>query len=132
MQLKDINYNLINMIQTLVSAGWTKTKISQILLGSNGQTQINNLLKPNNTSNLGLKPLTKIAELLDHDILIVFNEHDNSEFAEQIEHKNIKFIKSLEVAVQNCLENIEIPMLKTAVTRNNKDLRILITDIFGI
>ena len=132
MQLKEINYNLITMIQTLINSGWKKTKIAQILLGQNGQTQINNLLKPNNASNLGIKPLTKIAELLDHDILIDFNERDNLKFIEQIEQKNIKFIKSLETAIQDCLENIETSTLKTAAPQTNKELQILITDIFEI
>lgn len=131
MQIDDVNENLITIINQLINTGWSKTKISQILLGANGQTQINNLLKADG-SNLGIKPLMRIAELFDCSISLVFDDQKDSQFTELVEQRNIQFLKNLKTAVTNCLENIENPELKLQTVKPNKELQQLITNVFDV
>lgn len=120
MLLNDINSRLRATILKLINAGWSKTPIGKVLLGSNGQSHLNHWLKgeKENGHNFGVKPLNRIAGLIDYETHIVFvkkptDEEPNDNYQDQIkmlEDQNEIFIGELEQTLTNYLtNNIQVP-----------------------
>lgn len=129
MHVDEINDLLREMITTLIRAGWTKIKIAKILLGTNGQSQIGHLLNETNRSDLGIKPLTKIANLLDFEILIAFNSVDNTVLAEKIELQNLNFMTTLKETIENYLTKTELQPIRLNQITINKDVLELLNQV---
>jgi len=121
MHVEEVNESLRDMISTLIQAGWTKTKIAKILLGTNGQSQIGHLINESEPSDLGLRPLTKIANLLDFEVLIAFNSTDNTVMAEKIELQNLNFISTLKETIEKYLTKTELQPIRLNRITINKD-----------
>ena len=129
MRIEEVNESLREMISVLINAGWTKTKIAKILLGTNGQSQIGHLLNETKQSDLGIRPLTKIASLLDFEILIAFNNIENIKLAEKIEQQNLNFISTLKKTIENYLTKTELQPIKMDRISVNKDTLELLDEI---
>jgi len=129
MHVEEVNESLREMIGTLIQAGWTKTKIAKILLGTNGQSQIGHLLNEDKPSDLGIRPLTRIANLLDFDVLIAFNNSDNSSLAKKIEQQNLNFISTLKETIENYLTKTELPQIQLNNITVSKDTEELLDNL---
>jgi len=129
MNVEEVNESLRDMIKTLIQAGWTKTKIAKILLGTNGQSQIGHLLDETNQSDLGLRPLTKIANLLDFEILIAFNSTDNTVLSEKIEQQNLNFISTLKETIEKYLTKTELQPIQLNRITVSKDTNELLDEL---
>ena len=112
MLLNDINSRLRATILKLINSGWSKTPIGKVLLGSNGQSYLNHWLKGENKNghNFGIKPLNRIAKLINYEIHVVFikkpceEEHNNyTQNVKYLENQNEVFINELEESLVNYL-----------------------------
>lgn len=115
MKIEMVNSMLRNMVTNLCEAGWAKTVVGKLLLGSNGQAHLNQWMKTENVEqpkNFGIKPITKIANLIGYEPHIVFlpsdqdEDHARSHEAEQyIDNINRHFVEELKQSMINCMQN---------------------------
>ncbi len=121
MDLKDTNTTLRGMVLKLINVGWVKTTIGRILLGANGQTHMNhwlNLNQDGKTTDFGIKPLSRIADLIDYEVHVVFiNRSKHQSEIEIMNNLNIEFANELENSCTNALSN-NIP--KTSSIKNSR------------
>ncbi len=71
---------------------------------ANGQAHLNRFLtpNPNGTYNLfGIKPLQKIAKIIDYDVMIIFVPQNNSEVTKSVETCNMAFLSELSTALDD-------------------------------
>lgn len=134
MLLKDVNIALRGMVTRLINQGWVKTQVGRILLGSNGQAHLNHWLKNNEAgapNDFGIRPLQKVAALIDYEAHIVFLPTTNNEQAiEYLENQNNAFITELETRMTNVLSN-NIPAAKITKTSRGQIDNVL-DDIIGM
>ena len=116
MILIDINAALRGMITKLINSGWSKTNVGRILLGANGQAHMNHWMKSKDDgspNDFGIKPLDRIAKLLDYETHVVFvKPGENPQAIEYIDNLNNEYIQQLEKACSDVLSN-NIPAPKT-------------------
>ncbi len=108
MKIKEINSILRETINQIVNSGWLKTHIGKVLLGANGQAHLNHFLKVNENgidSDFGIKPLQKIATVIDHDVMVIFVPHGNNNLVEFISNTNMEFVANLERELLTYLNN---------------------------
>jgi len=98
MKLNELNTIIRSLINNKIELGWVKSHIGKILLGANGQAHLNRFLTPNPSgtyNNFGIKPLQKIAKIIDYDVMVVFVPKDNSEICKSVEEYNDSFLQEL-------------------------------------
>jgi len=108
MKLNELNEILRSLILNKIENGWIKSQIGKILLGPSGQAQMNRFLSPNESGikiNFGIKPLQKIARLLDYDATIIFIPNNKSEINQAVEECNMRFLSELSIALDNFIKN---------------------------
>lgn len=96
MEPADVNELLRTKLLELIDSGWLKTHIGKILLGPNGQAHLNHFLKEGTLPNdFGLKPLTKIGNVVNYDLHIAFIKADDVESIQQVNDMNHDFVDTL-------------------------------------
>lgn len=132
MKIEIVNSMLRNMAVNLCEKGWAKTTVGKLLLGSNGQAHLNQWIKPDkNTGDVkdfGIKPLTKIANLIGYEPHVVFLPTDqtdengkiilarNAEAEQYIDEQNEIFVQELRINMEECMGQSIIPR----INRQNK------------
>jgi len=104
MKLKDLNNALRGLINNKIELGWVKSHIGKILLGANGQAHLNRFLTPNDNgiyNNFGIKPLQKIAKIIDYDVMVIFVPKNNLEINRAVEDCNNAFLSELSTSLDN-------------------------------
>ena len=122
MKIREVNSILRDRINSLISKGWFKSHIGKVLLGSNGQAHLNHFisLKEDNTYNdFGIKPLEKIAHVIDYEIRLVFVPKNNHSITDSINDANMEFFDALNESLVNYLVNhVSSPsIIKTSKTQ---------------
>lgn len=85
------------MISDLIDLGYKKTIIGKLLLGSSGYAPILKFVSEDNseTTNFGVKPLTKIGNVIDYELKLVYVNKNNNTITNEIDKLNIEFIEEL-------------------------------------
>lgn len=108
-QLDYINVNdiLRKLIQDMVEIGYKKTIIGKLLLGQSGYVPMLDFIE-NPERCFGIKPLSRLAETLEHEMHIVFIEkNENSkEVIEKIDQINEVFFENLRENVVKILNEM--------------------------
>jgi hypothetical protein len=117
MNIEEVNAMLKETVSSLVENGWSKTRIAKIMLGANGQAQIVKLLEcDDNQTALGLKPLTKIAKLMNYNLYLSFIDDNNDQLIKNIDHQNIQFFTKLKEQIELYLDKHELQQLQLTKT----------------
>ena len=119
MNIENLNDLLRTMVLNLIERGWSKTKVCKYVLGEPAQ-MMRFLSKDSGETvkDFGIKPLERIASLLDCSIHLVVLNNDNSEhmkLTESLDNYNIEFMTNLN-------QNLEKLLLQNAeqTIKNNK------------
>jgi hypothetical protein len=113
MNHSEVNSNIREVVADLLSRGHKKTNIGKSLLGPSGYTQLLKFLDEDMTtrSDFGIKPLQKIANLLDCEVQIVFVDKEFQD-GDILKNQNHKFINELKDGIANFLsENTSGPSI---------------------
>ena len=108
-ELNDLLKTIINeLIEDWGSVPGIRHKVSKILLGAHGQAAINKWLTGNRSTPFGIKPLTRIANLLGYDINLAFVKNENQKEINIIDNLNVDFVKELKSKIIDYLKcNVE-------------------------
>ena len=122
MKIDEVNSILRSKIMAMINEGWLKTHIGKVLLGANGQAHLNHFLKQNEETgqfnDFGVKPLQKIANVVEFDVRIAFVPKGHHDTEEQLNSINMNFIQELEDALLNYLNNNVT--INTNIIRSNR------------
>lgn len=93
----DLNNQLRSMISDLIDLGYKKTIIGKLLLGSSGYAPILKFVSEDDseTTNFGVKPLTKIGNVIDYELRLVYVNKNNNTIINEIDNLNVTFIEEL-------------------------------------
>lgn len=105
-----VNQSLRKLIQELVDIGYKKTIIGKLLLGQSGYVPMLDFLEKDDRS-FGIKPLTRLADILDSELHIVFvekTEENYDNIVNSVNSINDKFFNSLKDNVVAMLNDMRI------------------------
>jgi hypothetical protein len=104
-----LNYVVVNqilrkLIQDLIDTGYKKTIIGKLLLGQSGYIPMIDFLDHEERS-FGVKPLSRLAEVLEYDMHVVFIEksENSKDIVDNIDQINNEFFESLKTNVTKLL-----------------------------
>ena len=98
------NHVLRKIIQDLIDIGYKKTIIGKLLLGQSGYIPMIDFLDHEDRS-FGVKPLSRLAEVLDYEMHIVFVEksEESKDISDNLDQINNEFFESLKDNVTKLL-----------------------------
>ena len=106
MDVHELNELLKTIINDIVeewgSVSGIRHKVSKILLGAHGQASINRWMSGERETPFGIKPLTKIGNLLDYDVHLAFVKRKRDK--EYIHDLNIEFAKEFKSKINEYLK----------------------------
>lgn len=126
MQIQTFNKVLKESLLQLVHNGYAKSIIGKILLGNSGAAAVMNGFNQESGFSFGLKPLTRIAKVLDREVHLVIIDPDDPETAklmQDISVNNVKFINDLTKRITDFMVNQESGKINSgsrSVGRNDK------------
>lgn len=99
-----VNQILRKLIQDLIDTGYKKTIIGKLLLGQSGYIPMIDFLDHEERS-FGVKPLSRLAEVLEYDMHVVFIEksENSKDIVDNIDQINNEFFESLKTNVTKLL-----------------------------
>lgn len=114
MQNEEFNSLLRTMILDLIQKGWQRTRICKLLMGE--AAQVSRFLTPDENNlprDFGIKPLQRIAQLLDYDVhVVLIDKREDSEKKEEItqlinaiENNNLEFLQELREKLEERLQD---------------------------
>lgn len=106
MDYVELNEQLRSMINSLIELGYKKTIIGKLLLGSSGYAPMLKFISEDKSTstNFGVKPLTKIGNVIDHELRLVYVNKHNSAIIEEIDKMNNEFIEELRTGIVEYLD----------------------------
>lgn len=111
MKSEETNELLRSKLKEMIDSGWLKTHIGKILLGPNGQAHLNHFLKEDDLVNdFGVKPLHKIANVVNYDLHLAFIRNDDIESIKQLDDMNYDFFNTLVEDIVEYLNNNANPV----------------------
>jgi hypothetical protein len=129
----EVNDGIREVVADLLIRGHKKTNVGKSLLGPSGYTQLLKFLEEDisKRTDFGIKPLQKIARLLDYDVEIVFVDKEfNGDSS--IKDQNAKFMTELKDGIANFLsENKNGPSIQQEAIKKRSSLDDVIDDIIG-
>lgn len=106
MNYLELNDYLREQFNKLVEKGHKKTVIGKLLLGANGYAPILKFLENTEDSiHFGVKPLTRIGEIIDYELKLVYVKKENTELIEKITEQNIEFGEAINEAIDEYLNS---------------------------
>lgn len=102
----ETNQILRQVIQELVDLGYKKTVIGQILLGQSGYVPLVNFLDDENKV-FGIKPLSRLCQILDYDLHVVFVDKNNKDSSETLDSLNNEFFTCLKTNIVTVLNDLK-------------------------
>jgi|SRR6056297_712502 len=132
MNQETTNNMLRQIVSELVNKGWPKSYIGKILLGANGQAHLSQWTKKDENDhykNFGIKPLSKIGELLGYELHLCFLPKticdENNNVIQERDENTEQFINSLNQKFKNELQkNMEIYLQESLQTKESKETNI--------
>lgn len=132
MNVKDLNQQIRTMINSLIDAGWQRTKIFKIILGEAAQLA-RFLSKDENGQykDFGIRPLQRIGQLKSKELYLVFlpteKTPDSAQLLSRLNAYNTEYVQELQDAIEKYLtENVETVkqnrISKTSIDRVVDDL----------
>lgn len=97
MNYLELDNHLRDLVNSLLAQGYKQTNIGRLLLGTNGYAPMSKFLSPSSNHNFGIKPLTKIGNLLGYNLKLVYTDpNTDSEINNVVEKKNKEFFQKLQ------------------------------------
>ncbi|MBC8427616.1 MAG: hypothetical protein H8D97_01865 [Proteobacteria bacterium] len=100
----EVNELLRFVSRKIMAMDYKKTQIGKIIFGSGNYPMFLRFIDENKEQDLGIKPLTKAADVTGHEIRLVFVDpsiHDP--IVDEIENRNKKYILKLEESLVDIL-----------------------------
>lgn len=123
MNQQEINDLFRELIKELAQEGYKKTNVGKVLFGLNAFSQVDRFVKSideeNERVNFGISPLTKIGNLLDYKLSLVYVDPNDQEMSELIHKKNLDFYNLLKVKTRDYLDN-NVQVKKSSLTDREK------------
>lgn len=106
MDYVELNEQLRSMINSLLELGYKKTIIGKLLLGSSGYAPMLKFISEDKSTstNFGVKPLTKIGNVIDYELRLVYVNKHNDTIIEEIDKMNTDFIEELRTGIVEYLD----------------------------
>lgn len=123
----EINEQLRLMINELVNAGYKKTIIGKLILGTSGYAPIMKYLTEEDI-NFGVKPLSKVGDTIGYKLHLVYINDENKELSEEIQNMNSQFFNELKEALISYMSTDEFNAKKTRKRTNH--LEVILDEIF--
>ncbi len=123
MNQQEINDLFRNLIKSLADEGYKKTNVGKVLFGLNAFSQIDRFIKSIDNEgekvNFGISPLTKIGNLLDYNLALVYIDPNDQQTNDLVYQKNMEFYELLKTKIKDYLDN-NIQSRKNALSDKEK------------
>ncbi len=97
MDYLEVNELLRIISRKIMAMDYKKTQIGRILFGSGNYPMFLRFIDEDKEQDLGIKPLTRAADITGHKIMLVFvDPNKNDPIVEEIENRNKEFALELE------------------------------------
>jgi hypothetical protein len=133
MNASEFTSELKSLIEFFSQKGYKQTNINKLLLGSSSFTQLTKLMNDeHNESFLGIKPLQRMANIINYDVHVVMVPRDDTNMSESLTELNHIFLQDLKNQIINFLNNnstMEITTIKNKKSVNmDKIINAIIDD----
>lgn len=124
---EELNDSFRHFINDLAELGYKRTNIGKVLFGLSAFSQVSKFIQsidnPDQKINFGISPLSKIGQLIDHDLHLVYVNPNDVETLNFLNQRNLAFKEELKEKVKNYLdENISRKTPSSDPEKLNKDV----------
>lgn len=124
---EELNDSFRYFINELAELGYKRTNIGKVLFGLSAFSQVSKFIQsidnPDQKINFGISPLSKIGQLIDHDLHLVYVNPNDVETLNFLNQRNLAFKEELKEKVKNYLdENISRKTPSSDPEKLNKDV----------
>lgn len=124
--MREINELLRDAVMDVIEeySGITgiRTKIARMMIGTNSQSLLHSWLNNTNNTNLGFKPISRIAESFGYDVKVVFVNRDDKEVMEGIDELNKSFVNFMKEVLSNRLQKYRDESYNKSKNENDKNI----------
>jgi len=124
---EELNDSFRYFINDLAELGYKRTNIGKVLFGLSAFSQVSKFIQsidnPDQKINFGISPLSKIGQLIDYDLHLVYVNPNDVEMLNLLNQRNLAFREELKEKVKNYLdENISRKTPSSDPEKLNKDV----------
>lgn len=105
----EINESYRNLIVELADIGYKKTNIGRVLFGLSAFSQVSKFVAgvddPEQKVNFGIAPLTKIGNLIDNELHLVYVNPNDKETLDFLYNKNQEYYTELKGKIKDYLDD---------------------------
>lgn len=105
----EVNEGFRNLVLELSDLGYKQTNVGKVLFGLSAFSQVskfvNGIENPDQKINFGISPLSKIGDLINNDLHLVYVNPNDTATLEFLQNKNLEFYAELKGKVKDYLDN---------------------------
>lgn len=91
MLIEDLNTVIRETLTKIIKLGHSPGQIARLLLSFNGPVALSEFMRHTDPREFGLKPLTRIGDVLGYQLKLVYVKEDNHELNETLDNVNLLF-----------------------------------------